>query len=378
MSLEPYTMAETVITSDHGNIHARKKFEVSIRPPSTVAASGSYAFGFTTPAIANGLVHFRVPRPFSSANLGRLRIIEGLSWTAPAGIRMPKNRYRYNKNWNNPNDTTFIRNYNDGFGMPVYTGVTQAALTSGSDMLAATAGGNFGNQPANDGVEIVSDSTADTTQQITLYGVLNGATTTLVTETLTLTGTTQLDSAYTDWATILGVELDSAAAGTITVREASGNATITTIASGTLTAGVHIPTLMNANGAIPVHDASGASTAAVGLIGDDGAGNEITSVDALNGTTDEDHGVVEFANVTKVLIGAVASSVNVTIRQGFAVVFDQSFGVGGTPSGSSGGEGNETEEIVLAPNTKYVVLWENIGVTTATQFAANMGGYLER
>ena len=98
------------------------------------------------------------------------------------------------------------------------------------------------NQPANDGVEVVSSSASDT-QQITLWGNPNGSTD-IVYETITLTGTTAVSTIKTDWGTIYGAFLgdqygliSSRAVGTITIREASGDLAITTIAVGKLGTG---------------------------------------------------------------------------------------------------------------------------------------------
>lgn len=114
----------------------------------------------------------------------------------------------------------------------------------GGVILATKTGAAFTNQPANDGVEIVSSSTADTTQKITLIGLIHGALTVVVTEELTLTGQTQVVSAHADWSQILAVKLDGACAGTVTVREASGNATITTLTAGQLSKGVETLDMM--------------------------------------------------------------------------------------------------------------------------------------
>ena len=98
------------------------------------------------------------------------------------------------------------------------------------------------NQPANDGAEIVSSSASDT-QKITLWGNTNGSTD-IVYETITLTGTTAVSTIKTDWGTIYGAFLgdqygliSSRAVGTITIREASADLAITTIAAGKLGTG---------------------------------------------------------------------------------------------------------------------------------------------
>jgi len=196
---------------------------------------------------------------------------------------------------------------------PRATGYIGKAQTSQASLLTATAGGGFTNQPTNDGIEIVSSDNTDLTQTITLYGTLNGAATVLVTETLTLTGTTQLDSAHLDWDVLLGARLSAVCTGTITIREASANATITTIAPAALTAGIAAATASNAYGLIPRHDASDTTTAAICLRGTGLDGVAIEIVDALNDTTEEDHGTTPFATVTEILLGAVAGTRTVTI-----------------------------------------------------------------
>ncbi len=94
----------------------------------------------------------------------------------------------------------------------------------------------FPNQPSNDGIEVVSSSTADTTQKLTCYGTTTG-TNTVVTEEITLNGTTQVATVKVNWGHMLYFSLDAACAGDLTIREASGNATIATIAAGDTSAG---------------------------------------------------------------------------------------------------------------------------------------------
>jgi hypothetical protein len=180
-------------------------------------------------------------------------------------------------------------------------------------LVDAKAGGSFANQPAGDSVEVLSDSAADVGQVVTIYGTITGATTTVTSETITLNGTAVVAGTITTWVNILGVSISAAHAGTVTVQEASGNADIITIATGTLTAGIETPATTNGYGLILRHDASGASTSPVGIIGTGVDGSALTLVDTLNGTTEEDHGATAFGTVTSVLIGAVDSGVNVTV-----------------------------------------------------------------
>jgi len=189
-----------------------------------------------------------------------------------------------------------------------YVGKAQVAQDS---LLDAEAGASFAVQPSNDGVEIVSSSAADVTQTVTLYGTLNGAATVLVTETLTLTGVTQVVSAHLDWGVIMGIRLSAATVGNVTVREASGNVTIKAITAGDLTAGISPAATSNAYGLIPRHDQSDAGTAAVCVVGTGLDGAVINIIDTMNGTTEEDHGTTPFATVTEFYTGAVDSGVNI-------------------------------------------------------------------
>jgi hypothetical protein len=147
--------------------------------------------------------------------------------------------------------------------------------------------GNFGNQPQNDGVEIISDAAGDTTQSITIIGTTQ-ATDTLVSETVALNGTTQVSTTKTDWGFIVAVKLSASCAGTVTVREASANATIITLATTVLSAGVVevAAAAQGAHGLIPYIKAAGASTKTVGVLYEPATGAaDALMAEALNGTT---------------------------------------------------------------------------------------------
>lgn len=232
-----------------------------------------------------------------------------------------------------------------------------AALT-GKSIIASTAGGNFGNQPNNDGVEIVSDDAGDTTQSVTLWGTLHGATGVVISEVVALAGTTQAVSTHTNWSKILGVELSASCAGTVTVREASGNEAITTISTGVLSAGVAVIAESEARDTILRHDASGASTKDIGIVGTAPNGSSLTSVDALNGATEENHNSDVFRTVTKVLVGDVASSTNCWILRPEVVLQTMYCGTNVTKSFPVGG-------MILEPGTTYVVAVTN-GSTTSS------------
>jgi hypothetical protein len=98
------------------------------------------------------------------------------------------------------------------------------------------------NQPANDDVQVISDNAGDT-QLITLFGVDNSDK--FQYHTVTLNGVTAVDSVLNPkWKTIYGAflgdkygNISARATGTITIREKSVGAAITTIAATKLSTG---------------------------------------------------------------------------------------------------------------------------------------------
>lgn len=196
-----------------------------------------------------------------------------------------------------------------------------AAITAGST------DGNFSdtNQPKNDAVEIVSDSAADVGQLVTVWGT--DYTTGLVkkqTGTLNGTSVSTNQTIYSDgisgsanWNYILGVSLSGVCAGTITVRKASTNAAICTIATGTLTNGVASIAEPGARlYGLPMRAVAGAaSTRIVGVEGINAAGIAVYDSVTLNGTAAVDgHYPISWAK--KLLYGAAATNTQVTFTVG--------------------------------------------------------------
>lgn len=190
------------------------------------------------------------------------------------------------------------------------------ALTTAAEIKAVSAGGNFGNQPANDGIEVVSSSTADTTQTVTLIGTTNGGTTVVV-QDVALNGTTAVASVKTDWGVLLAAKLSASCAGTVTIREASGDAAITTITTGNLSAGVNTVTAAarGAHGVIPTVVAGGASTKTVGIQYTNAAGATAYQAVALNGTTAAAFGTAALL-VSEVYNGDVATATAISVAVG--------------------------------------------------------------
>jgi hypothetical protein len=192
--------------------------------------------------------------------------------------------------------------------------VLQLADADNVDTVIGTGtAGNFANQPANDGVEVVSSSAADVTQTVTVIGTTTGGHTVVV-ETVTLTGTTFVPTVKVDWGLVLGVKLSAACAGTVTIREASADAAITTIAPAALSAGVVsiAAASRGAHGLIPYIKAGAASTKEVGVLYETTAAAEAYGAAALNGTTAA--ALPAAANLVKeVYLGDVATGTVATV-----------------------------------------------------------------
>lgn len=184
---------------------------------------------------------------------------------------------------------------------------------AGQEIHEAGVGAAFTNQPANDGVEVVSDDAGDTTQTFTVIGTTTG-TDTVVVESKALNGTNAVSTTKTNWGVILAVKLDSVADGTVTFREASGNQTIVTLATTVLSAGVEEvdPATAQAYNVAPVAVADGASTKQIGIQGTNSAGTTIYDSQALDGTTPVIFNSA-FKTVTEVYTGDVENTVVATI-----------------------------------------------------------------
>ena len=93
---------------------------------------------------------------------------------------------------------------------------------------------NFTNQPANDGLEFLSSDADDTSKEILFIGVDTGGTVRYeAKETHAGDARTAVATTRTDWAELYEVHVPAGMIGALTVREASGKATITTVPAGT-------------------------------------------------------------------------------------------------------------------------------------------------
>ncbi len=187
-------------------------------------------------------------------------------------------------------DNALVR-FDGTTGKLIQNGVTTeadftGALTGATDQSTVTAAGlAFTNQPANDGVEVLSSDSGDTTQTVTIIGTTNG-TDTVVVETVTLNGTTPVATVKTTWGVILAVKKSATTLGTVTVREASADQTITAgLTAAVLSVGVTTVTNTAAYNQLLSMVADGATTKQLGFQGTNTSGTVIYDSQALTGTT---------------------------------------------------------------------------------------------
>jgi len=345
------TKAQSTMDLDHAYVHEQKAFSIAYDTGSLAHTTGKYAISIKTPANSKRLgIHLR-PTTFSStASLMKLDIHEDTVSTSGEEVQLLNH-------W---------RKGSPKISHSVFTKGVTAAL-AGKTILAATAGGNFGNQPNNDGVEILSNNNADKGQIVTLYGTLHGATSVIVSEQLVLNGTTVVSSTKTNWSVILGVEITAGAAGTVTIREASADQTIITLATTVLSAGVHAATDTKGRDQKMRIKAAGASTKWVGVLGTSPAGLEIGYAAQLDGTTEKDLSLLPYRTVSKILIGDVASASTATVIRPEIILETVLAGAAGATQANSGGPGGGSqEEWVLDPDTNYVINVSNIGTSAAS------------
>lgn len=225
------------------------------------------------------------------------------------------------------------------------TGPTDQATTS-------AAGSAFTNQPSNDGVEVLSSDTGDTTQTVTIIGTTTG-TDTVVVETVTLTGTTFVPTAKTNWGVVLAVKKSAATLGTVTVRKATGDATITAgLTAAVLSVGVNTVTNTAAYNRAVSMVGSGATTKQVGLGGTNSASTQIYDSKALTGATAVTSNS-SFLTVTEIYTGDLEATrtVAITTNGGWALTggggATLSFDTGGSITVTAGGT---NQNITLTPS----------------------------
>lgn len=182
---------------------------------------------------------------------------------------------------------------------------------AGDTIFTSAAGIAFTNQPANDGVTIVSADNGDTSD-VTIIGTTNGADTVVV-EVIALTGTTPANSVKTDWGKILAIKKE-VTAGIVTVTETSGGQTIKAVAAAATSSGVEEVDKGTFNVA-PVLVCSDTGTKQIGLQGTNSAGTTIYDSQALNGTSDVTMNS-SFLTVTEIYTGDLEATRTASIKLG--------------------------------------------------------------
>jgi hypothetical protein len=212
---------------------------------------------------------------------------------------------------------------------------------AGATVNADAVSGNYGNQPEDDAIEVLSSvEEADVNKTVTIYGTTHGGTV-IVSETIALDDTDArvvVESVKQNWGTILAIVSNDAHAGTLTVRKKTGAGTIGTLATGTASSGIKAVAAANVRGfnAIPTCVASGASTKICGLVGTGINGAALMQAAQLNGATPVAFGTA-FRTITHVLVGDVETARQVTIKVSATEDKDNRI-VGKTISGADEGE----------------------------------------
>jgi len=331
------TKAQAVGSIDDFFLNQGDGFSAVYNTGGLVHTTGSYKVSFTTPA---------------KSTLKRVRLVDIVLGATASPMKFDIHEDTASASGTVKQIFSRSREISPKIAKSVFT-VGETCALAGKAITASTAGGNFGNQPNNDGVEIISSKNTDKSMKVTLYGTIHGATTVVVSETLTLNGTTVVSSAKTDWSAILGVEMDSIAAGTVTIRKATGDATITSMATTVLSSGIVAITDSRGRDQKLRIDANGASTKIVGVVGTSPTGSVIGYAAALDGTTEKDLSAYQYRTITKVLMGDVASATEAWVLRE-EVILD-SFMSG------SGQYGKMAAPILLEPETKYVFHVSNVG-----------------
>lgn len=171
-----------------------------------------------------------------------------------------------------------------------------------ADKLAAgtTAGGS-----------VVSNNAADTTQKVTVYGLVGGTPTR---EQVTLNGTTAVPLQNNfDAGEIWACEMDSVAAGTVTVSDGTPTVILSMATTVLASGGVRASTMFVAND--PVHlvnDIAGAGP--VWLVGKNAAGAWAIDRVTMNGTTPVTSAVTDWTEITFIVLTECTAATTVTLN----------------------------------------------------------------
>ena len=191
----------------------------------------------------------------------------------------------------------FVRSGTDGKAMNLCHSSILTVLTG--------TGANFGNQPASDTVDVVSNSALDDDGPVvTVYGT--AADNSFLSEEYALNGTSAVEGTKT-FKNVCGVIIKGVTAGTVTVKKHSGGLTITTITAGTnKTAGVLTPARTGGSAFNQDLGINTDNTEQVIIMGVDENGDALTVV--VTGTSGADAVGDVFGAITMMMVGDCAAA----------------------------------------------------------------------
>lgn len=164
---------------------------------------------------------------------------------------------------------------------------------------------------AGNAVQIVSTDNSDTTQTLTVYGIVHG-TGLPASEALALNGTTVVTGS-TVWASVHGFTLSAVAAGTVSVSDTSGPTALYSLTAGGTARGVYVfSDPIEAGLEILTLAADGATTSDLIVIGTDSSPTTAVEKVTLNGAT----GVpttARWTSVSALALGYVSASRTLTL-----------------------------------------------------------------
>lgn len=243
-----------------------------------------------------------------------------------------------------------------------YTG-TYGGISGEDDQFSATI------TPGNV-VDVVSDNAADITQSVTIVGIDNGSGLP-ATETLVLNGVTPVVGAVA-WSKVLGVFMDAAAVGTVSVNDNGAATLLTSLAPGVLDRGIFDfgGDVMEVANAIVNFALDAAGTEQLIIVGTDDSPAATAELITLNGTTDVPTSD-RFQTISYLAIGEVPAARTLTLtslmwNQGTAATIVSSSGADTTQRatlyGVDGANLAQTETVLLTGTTPVVTTgtWNRI------------------
>lgn len=187
--------------------------------------------------------------------------------------------------------------------------VTASAITAAFTMARAGKNADVTNQVTPGQVIELVSTAADITQSVTIYGT--DAANATQSETVLLTGVVAVDTTKV-WNSFHGAIIDSAPAGTVTLRNDGAGTAICTLTSAALTKGLYAVSDLDVAKSVLTAVRSAPGTERFTIVGLNAGGAAQTEVMILNGATPVP-GVATWSRVTYLGMGEVAAAGTVTL-----------------------------------------------------------------